>query len=96
MNSIDLDRGVSRASPTKGQRSRQRIFDCAMELFQTQGYEKTTMRMIADCAGVNVALSYHYFPSKEHLVFEFYRNFTTDFIARADEVLSKTTSLEKR
>ena len=32
------------------------------------------MRAIADKAGVSLGSSYHYFPSKEHLVLEFYRH----------------------
>ena len=88
--------GAEPAPVSKGQRTRQRIFECAMELFMSQGYEKTTMRMIADRASVNVALSYRYFPSKEHLVFEFYRNFTHDFIERSAPVLAANSGLEAR
>lgn len=88
--------GAEPAPVSKGQRTRQRIFECAMELFMSHGYEKTTMRMIADRASVNVALSYHYFPSKEHLVFEFYRNFTRDFIERSAPVLASNSGLEAR
>jgi AcrR family transcriptional regulator len=80
----------------KAQQTRERIFGAAMELFKASGFEKTTMRMIADRAGVNVALSYRYFPSKEHLVFEFYRRFSDDFIAASAEVLEAGTGLESR
>ena len=86
----------SAMATTKGARTRERIFGCAMELFMSNGYEKTTMRMIADRAKVNVALSYRYFPSKEHLVFEFYRNFTDDFIGRAAAVATESSKLEAR
>jgi AcrR family transcriptional regulator len=88
--------GGEPAPVSKGQRTRQRIFESAMELFVSRGYEKTTMRMIADRASVNVALSYRYFPSKEHLVFEFYRNFTRDFIERSAPVLAASSGLEAR
>lgn len=84
------------AALTKAQRTRERIYGCALELFMSHGYEKTTMRMIADRAGVNVGLSYHYFPSKEHLVFEFYRSFTRDFVERSLPVLSSSPKLETR
>src|ERR1700743_2018973 len=84
------------AVPTKGQLTRERIYASAMELFAGHGYEKTTMRMIADRAQVNVALSYRYFPSKEHLVFEFYRNFSRDFIERTEVVIKATSKLEER
>ena len=80
----------------KAQQTRERIYSSAMDLFRTSGYEKTTMRMIAEHAGVNVALSYHYFPSKEHLVFEFYRRFTIDFISASAVVLERSSRLEER
>jgi AcrR family transcriptional regulator len=84
------------AAATKAQRTREKIFSCAMDLFVSHGYEKTTMRMIADRANVNVALSYYYFPSKEHLVFEFYRNFTHEFIERSTGVVQRSSKLEAR
>jgi AcrR family transcriptional regulator len=87
------------AEPTpagKGQRTRERIFAAAMDLFMSHGYEKTTMRMIADRAGVNAALSYRYFPSKEHLVFEFYQNFARDFIDQSAAAVASSSRLETR
>ena len=76
------------ARSAKGERTRERIHACAVELFGLRGYERTTMRMVAERAGVNVALSYRYFPSKEHLVLEFYREFTRDFVARCGQVVA--------
>jgi AcrR family transcriptional regulator len=58
----------------RGESSRAAIFGAALELFQERGYEATTMRAIADRAGVSLGSSYHYFPSKEHLVLQFYRH----------------------
>jgi AcrR family transcriptional regulator len=58
----------------RGESSRAVILQAALALFQERGYEATTMRAIADRAGVSLGSSYHYFPSKEHLVLEFYRH----------------------
>ena len=58
----------------RGETSRAAILSAALELFQERGYDATTMRAIADRAGVSLGSSYHYFPSKEHLVLEFYRH----------------------
>ncbi len=58
----------------RGETSRAAILGAALDLFQERGYEATTMRAIADRAGVSLGSSYHYFPSKEHLVLEFYRH----------------------
>jgi len=57
----------------KGEQTRAAIFEAALELFRAHGYDATTMRAIAQRAGVSLGSSYHYFPSKEHLVLEFYR-----------------------
>jgi len=64
------------ASPKtrRGETSRAAILGAALDLFQERGYEATTMRGIAERAGVSLGSSYHYFPSKEHLVLEFYRH----------------------
>ncbi len=58
----------------RGETSRAAILGAALDLFQERGYDATTMRSIADRAGVSLGSSYHYFPSKEHLVLEFYRH----------------------
>jgi len=53
--------------------TRQRILDTALQLFATNGYEKTTMRDIAAAARCSLGLTYRYFASKEDLVLELYR-----------------------
>ena len=58
----------------RGESSRAAILKAALDLFQERGYEATTMRAIAERAGASLGSSYHYFPSKEHLVLEFYRH----------------------
>jgi AcrR family transcriptional regulator len=66
---------VSEAVRTpKGEQTRAAIFAAALDLFRVQGYEATTMRAIAQRAGVSLGSSYHYFPSKEHLVLMLYRH----------------------
>src|SRR5256885_9120207 len=56
----------------RGEQSRAAIFDAALALFIERGYEATTMRAIAERAGVSLGSSYHYFPSKEHLILMLY------------------------
>jgi TetR/AcrR family transcriptional regulator len=48
-------------------KSRQRILDAAETIFATRGLEGTRMAAIADLAGCNQALLYHYFASKDDL-----------------------------
>lgn len=65
---------MARQLTVKGEQTRAAIFAAALGLFQERGYEATTMRDIATGAGVSLGSSYHYFPSKEHLVLEFYQH----------------------
>jgi AcrR family transcriptional regulator len=50
-----------------GQQNRQRIIDAARERFMRDGYERATVRAIAADAGVDVAMVYYFFDSKEGL-----------------------------
>lgn len=47
--------------------TRQALLDAATELFAERGYDRTTVRDIATRAGVNQALLFRYFGSKESL-----------------------------
>jgi AcrR family transcriptional regulator len=46
---------------------RQQILELATRLFARRGYQGTTTRQIAEQAGVNEAIIFRHFPSKEHL-----------------------------
>src|SRR5258708_16452302 len=50
-----------------GQQSKQRIIDAGRERFMRDGYERATVRAIAADAGVDVAMVYYFFDSKEGL-----------------------------
>jgi AcrR family transcriptional regulator len=51
-----------------GQQSKQRILDAARQRFVRDGYERATVRSIAADAGVDVAMVYYFFGSKEGLI----------------------------
>jgi AcrR family transcriptional regulator len=50
------------------ERSRERILEAALALFAREGYERTSVRMIAREAGVSQGLLYNYFEGKEGLL----------------------------
>jgi AcrR family transcriptional regulator len=52
---------------TKGQRTAQRLMDVAEDLFARQGYEGTTLRQIADGAGLQEPGIYNHFAGKQAL-----------------------------
>jgi AcrR family transcriptional regulator len=60
------------APVSKGEQTRSVILEIALELFSERGYEETTMRAIAEKAGVALGNTYYYFRSKEHLIQAFY------------------------
>jgi AcrR family transcriptional regulator len=53
--------------PTKGERTRQAIIDAACDLFVEQGYHATSMRQIAEGAGIALGGIYNHFSSKEEI-----------------------------
>ena len=49
----------------RSEQSRREVLDAALGLFSHQGYRATTVRDIADTAGVSIGNVYHHFPDKE-------------------------------
>jgi AcrR family transcriptional regulator len=45
----------------KGDQTKALILETALEMFRERGYEQTTMRAIADKAGVSLGNAYYYF-----------------------------------
>jgi AcrR family transcriptional regulator len=64
--------------------TRVRIQQVALELFAEQGYERTSLREIAERLGVTKAALYYHFKSKEDIV----RSFTEDHFARLDALIA--------
>jgi len=48
--------------------TRERILDVALDLFIEQGYDKTSLREIADCLGFTKAALYYHFERKEDIL----------------------------
>jgi len=57
-----------RASDEGGENLRERLLDGAEERFADDGYDATSVRPVADDAGVNPALVHYYFGSKRELM----------------------------
>lgn len=64
----------------KAQQTRQHILDTALKLFAEKGYEKTTMRDIANEAGCSLGLAYRYFASKDDFVLALYWQFHHEWV----------------
>jgi AcrR family transcriptional regulator len=84
MDAVPTDQG-SEELPQGGRRgdTRARIQQIALELFAEHGYERTSLREIAERLGVTKAALYYHFKSKEDIV----RSFTEDYFDRLDALI---------
>jgi AcrR family transcriptional regulator len=70
--------------PDRGRDTRSRLRELALQLFAEQGYEKTSLREIAERLGVTKAALYYYFKSKEDIV----ASLVEDYMAELDELIA--------
>jgi len=80
----------------KKKESRQKIIKAAMELFERQGYNNTTMEQIADEADVARKTLYNYFPVKEALADEYVREISKGFVQENLESLNNFSDTRSR
>jgi TetR/AcrR family transcriptional regulator, cholesterol catabolism regulator len=67
---------------------REELLATAAEVFAAQGYRATTVRRIADAAGMLAGSLYYHFDSKESMIDEILSTFLDDLWARYDAVLA--------
>ena len=72
----------------KGEITRKRVFDTAARLFAVKGYDGTSIRDLAQALGMQKSSLYHYFESKEDLLYQLVGEFM-------DEALVYTESLHQ-
>lgn len=92
----DTGPGPAKSAPAKSEQTRALILETAMRLFRERGYDRTTMRAIAQEAGVSVGNAYYYFGGKEHLIQGFYDRIAGEHQEAVREVLARETGLEAR
>jgi AcrR family transcriptional regulator len=69
--------------------TREAILDIALELFNTQGYDKTSLRQIAEQLGVTKAALYYHFARKEDILLELHlrlHSLGRDMLDRLDTI----------
>jgi TetR/AcrR family transcriptional regulator, cholesterol catabolism regulator len=72
------------------------ILDEAANLFARQGVSATTVREIADAAGILSGSLYHHFASKDEIVDAVVSGFLRDLRGRYDEVLARESQADAR
>jgi len=64
------------------------VLQAALELFASQGYATTSVQQIVEAAGVTKGAMYHYFQSKDDLLFAIYERMLTLQKAHLDEIVA--------
>ncbi|AHF06662.1 TetR/AcrR family transcriptional regulator [Desulfitobacterium metallireducens] len=78
----------------KKQETYERLYSTALYLFQTQGYETTSIEQITQRADVGKGTFYNYFDSKEAVALEFSRRRYQDLILKGR--LSQSNTIRER
>jgi len=86
-----VTKGKAKSDATRG-----RILEAALQLFRDRGFGATTMREIAESAGVATGAAYYYFDSKDAIVLAFYDQAQQDMTARLEELLAGSRNLAER
>jgi AcrR family transcriptional regulator len=80
----------------KGDQTKALILETALEMFRERGYDETTMRAVAQKAGVSLGNAYYYFHSKEYLIQAFYQRLNDSHFAAALPALEHEQTLKAR
>jgi AcrR family transcriptional regulator len=75
-------------SESRASTRREELLAIAAELFAERGFKNTTVRDIADAAGILSGSLYHHFDSKESMVDEILSSFQEELFRQYDEVIS--------
>lgn len=84
------------AATEKGELTRNTILGSALELFRDKGFEATTMRDVANHAGVALGAAYYYFDSKNSIVMGFYERAQEHLAPLLDQSLANAKGLHDR
>jgi len=73
-----------------------KLIEIATEMFAQNGYENTSMREIAERAGISKPAIYYYFKSKEELFLEMLKTTFQKFVKSIDEVFTSDLSPKEK
>ncbi len=80
----------------KSKNTEQKIFDAATELFLEKGVDRTSVREIANKAGINLALMNYYFRSKENLFDAIFTMLVQKNTRKLGRILDSEMGLEEK
>ena len=81
LNDHSLEKRAARRRLSSEER-KQEIVSTAAHLFDQDGYSRTSMDDLAKTIGIAKPTLYHYFPSKDHILYDIHEDFIDLLIAR--------------
>src|SRR5260370_628150 len=88
--------GLPASSATRFDRRLGQILDHATEVFCVKGYEGASMRDLSRATGMSLAGLYHYFQSKERLLFLIQKHTFTTIVEKLKARIANVTDPEQR
>lgn len=81
---------------SKGETTRAELLAMSLRLFREKGFDATTMRDIAGAAGMSLGAFYYYYPSKDSIVVDYYRQVQDEHERLLEERSAEATDLRGR
>jgi AcrR family transcriptional regulator len=78
------------------QRRRNEIFDASVHLILEKGFKATSMREIAEAAGVGKSTLYDYFKSKDEILISYFENAIQELTDRAQEIINQDLDVTEK
>jgi AcrR family transcriptional regulator len=78
------------------QRRRHEIFDASSHLFLDKGFTETSMREIAEAAGIGKSTLYDYFKSKDEILVSYFESEIQKITERAQEIIRQKLDISEK
>lgn len=90
-----MPKGIPITEEQQEQR-RKEIFDASVHLFLENGFNETSMREIANAAGVGKSTLYDYFKSKDEILISYFEDELHKITARAQEIAEQDLKVSEK
>ena len=95
---LNMFKTSRRAVPQRAtsEETRRLVLETALALFRERGFDRTTVRDVAERAGLSLGAAYYYFDSKEAIVGAYYEHVQHEHLTRARAGFEQSADLRDR
>jgi AcrR family transcriptional regulator len=87
---------VFKLSTNKGKTSKAQLLTISLDLFRKNGFDSTTMRDIAGAAEMSLGAFYYYYPSKDSIILDYYRQVQDEHVSLVSRRIHEASTLRGR